>query len=177
MKTTSALFTSFFATVLLAAGPASAAWFLKIEGIQGDSIDPSHRGWVDVQSFTLGAQTHQTIGSASGAGAARASTAPIQITKTFDKASPALLTAASSGKHFPTAVLEGTTPGGQVYMRMKLQNIFISSFQMGGSGQGGDGRPTDSMALSYQKIEVDYVDAKPAPTIVPVRPVVMAPKR
>lgn len=178
MKSTSALFTSFFATVLLVAGPASAAWFLKMDGVNGQSTDMKHKDWIEIQSFSLGTQSHQTLVSASSAAAARTSSGPLTITKTFDKASPVLSLAAGSGKRFANAVIEGTKAGGQVYMRIKLQNIMITSIQMGGSGKGGSGLPTDSMALSYQKIEIDYLDAKPTPAIAPVKPAVaIAPKR
>ena len=42
-------------------GSASAAWFLKIDDMSGQSTDPNHRGWIELDSFNLGGQTHATL--------------------------------------------------------------------------------------------------------------------
>ena len=180
MKTTRVFLIALFAAVLLAAGPASAAVnaFLKIDGIPGESMDAQHQGWIELSDFSFGVENPTTIGSATGAARARNSTAPFKILKISDVASPALALALAPGKRIPGIVIEGTKPGGQVYLKIKLENVMVSSFQMGGSAKGGSGLPTDSITLIYQKIEIEYLDATPTPSIHVVKPAVaIAPKK
>ena len=35
-------------------GATSGAVFLKIDGIDGESLDQNHQGWIDVDGFNLG---------------------------------------------------------------------------------------------------------------------------
>jgi type VI secretion system secreted protein Hcp len=163
MKSTSALFTSFFATVLLVTGPASAAWFLKIEGVAGGSTDVAHKGWIELESFSLGAQSSQTLATGQGLPAGKTTTGPLQVTKKSDpndKSAPILYQAALTGRHFQKVILEATkSGGGQPYLRITMENCIVSSIQM---AAGGD-RPTDSFSINFTKILFEDLEQQNKP--------------
>ena len=85
-----------------------AEYFLKIDGIAGESQDQRHQGEIEVESFSWG-ETHSA--SAPGATAAgKVNIQDLEVMKRLDKASPLLMLAAASGQHFKSAVLTAQTP-------------------------------------------------------------------
>jgi type VI secretion system secreted protein Hcp len=189
MKITSALLTIFFAAVLLAAGPASAAWFLKIDGIPGESSDPTHRDWIEVQGFSLGAQSHVTLGpgpgqaaaaKSVGAGAGKVRFNEFTIKKTTDTASPAFFRNCASGAHYKKVTLEMRKAGGdpkssgREYLRFVFHDCTISNFT-GGSARGG-GIAADGLTLNYSRADVEGLEPNPTPTHATLKPVGAAPK-
>jgi type VI secretion system secreted protein Hcp len=155
----------FFAAAALCASAhfahgAAVDYFLKIEGVDGESKVENHVGEIEISSFSWGATNSSSLGSAGGgAGAGKAQISPLSFTKTADKTSPKLFGACATGQHFKTAVLVGTLRGSsdsevrgkeQPYMKLTLQDVLVSSYQVG--GQAGDGRPTEVLSLNFTKI-------------------------
>src|SRR5712692_4153743 len=107
--------TALFAIALsVATVPALAAVdsFLKIDGIQGESLKEGHQGWIEVSSFSLGsagsAGARRGASQATTGGAARAQLTSATFTRHVDKASVLLSQATTTGKHFQTVTLELT---------------------------------------------------------------------
>jgi type VI secretion system secreted protein Hcp len=126
--------------------------FLKLDGIDGEATDKSHKGDIDIESFSIGSEVNQGAG-ASGAGAGKTSFQSFTITKTQDKSSPSLFQAAASGKHFTQAtLLFARKVGGkqQDYLQLKLDNVAISKFQQGAAAGG---LPQEEVSFVYQKAE------------------------
>lgn len=138
-------------------GPGST--FLKIDGIDGESTDKSHKDEISIDSFSVSAQGAQNIGSqSSGAGAGKVSIQSFSITKTLDKSSPLLFQAAATGKHFKDAVLSFTHKAGgkeQTYLKFDFQNVLISSVQ---DGSSGGGQPTEQVTFSFQKVAEAFIE-------------------
>lgn len=144
--------------------------FLKIDGVEGESTDSKHKNEIEVLSFHWGV-TQAVTGTVSSAGTfsgQRADLSHLACVKQFDKASPKLAQACAAGDHFKSAVLTLCRAGGdkQPYMEYKLSDVLISSVQVGGSGQGEGGVPTEEVSMAYAKIEMAYTrvgtDGKPA---------------
>src|SRR5262249_42435054 len=94
---------------LSAWGARMADYFLRIDGIAGESQNPRHRGEIEVESFSW-SETH--LASAPGAGGAgKVHVQDLHITKPIDKASPLLMLACASGRHITSAVLTAQRPG------------------------------------------------------------------
>lgn len=140
------------AAIMAFAGPARAAVdaFLQIDGVPGDSQDASHKGQIELTSWSTGARGG---GMQMGSGRAtdRASVSEIHVTKPQDKASPLLMQAAATGRHFKTATLY-VLKAGQPYLKYKLSDVLVSGYQL---SSGGD-RPTESLSLNFAKLEVVY---------------------
>ena len=132
--------------------------FLKIDGIEGESTDKSHKDEISIDSFSVSAQGAQNIGSqSSGAGAGKVSIQSFSITKTLDKSSPLLFQAAATGKHFKDAVLSFTHKAGgkeQTYLKFDFQNVLISSVQ---DGSSGGGQPTEQVTFAFQTVQESFV--------------------
>ena len=67
---------------------AASDYFLKIDGIDGESTDDRHKGEIDIQSFSWGVSNSGSMSSGSGGGAGKASFQDIHFTRQLDKASP-----------------------------------------------------------------------------------------
>lgn len=165
------------AALLLAAGlffalPARAAdAFLRLEGIDGESTDARHTGWIEVSSFQLDQLRRSSeIGSATGgAGAGKVTFHDISFTKKVDKASPKLFQACAAGKHYPSVTLAVRKAGGgqQEFLVVKMENVFISSFSLGG---GGGGTPQETMVLNFSSAAFENLNPTPRPGVLAPAP-------
>jgi type VI secretion system secreted protein Hcp len=143
--------------------------FLKIAGIDGESTDDKHKGWIEVLSFSMGvAQARSGTHSGSGSKAGqRADFADFNFVHTVDKASPKLFQYCASGEHVKDVSLEVCKAGGdkQKYLVYKFSDVLVSSVRPGGSGQGVDALPVEDVSLNFGKVEITYtvIDAKGKP--------------
>lgn len=138
---------------------AQADYFLKLDGIEGESTDGRHKGEIQIESFSWGVSQTGAHGSGGGGGAGKASFQDISFTTSVSKASPKLFLAAASGEHIKQAVLYGRKSGGSQndYYKITLSDVMVSSYQS--SGDQTD-VPTDSFSLNFAKIEFEYVPTK-----------------
>jgi len=121
-------------------------YFLKIDGIAGESQDSRHKGEIEVESFSWGETT----------GASRVNIQDFHIVKQIDKASPLLMLAAASGQHFKSAVLTAQRPGQQPQelLTFNLADLMVSSYQVAGSAE--QPLPVDQVSFSFGRIEITY---------------------
>ena len=138
-------------------------YFLKLDGIDGESTDDKHKGEIDIMSYSWGVSqtgTHQTGG---GGGAGKAVPSDITLSMSACKASPKLFLACATGEHIKTAKMVIRKAGGQQqeYITVLMTDCLVSSFQAGGSGDV----PVDSFSLNFGKIEFEYKPQKPDGTL------------
>src|SRR4029079_5525240 len=102
------LLTAVFVVIASQAKAQSASnYFLKIEGIPGESFDETHRGEIEGLAVALGAlQPHLQRFAGGGASASKTEISPITITKPVDKSSPLLFLSCATGEHLPTATIK-----------------------------------------------------------------------
>lgn len=138
---------------------ASTDFFLKIDGIPGESQDKTHKDEIDVLSFSWGATNTGTSSYGSGAGSGKVNVQDFHFTMKYNKASSLLFLNCANGKHIGKAVLslrKSTGEGGQKeYMTYTFTDIVISSYQTGASG-GGDPIPTESISFNCTEVEYEY---------------------
>src|SRR5512140_2425488 len=91
---------------------ASVDYFLKIEGIEGESEDSEHKGWIDVLSWSWGETQTGTMAYGGGGGGGKVSMQDFHFVMRVCKASPKLLEACASGQHYGSATLEARKAGG-----------------------------------------------------------------
>jgi type VI secretion system secreted protein Hcp len=135
---------------------ANVDYFLKIEGIPGESTDKSHADEIDLESWSWGETQLGTSSGMGGGGAGKVSMQDFHFVMRHNKASPLLLKACATGQHIPEAKLTCRKAGGeqQEYMTITLTDLLVSSYQTGGSN--GDVIPTDQISLNFSKIEHEY---------------------
>lgn len=136
---------------------AAVDYFLKITGIDGETTDDKRKGEMDVESWSWGATNAGTSGFGGGAGAGKSVPGDFHFVKKYDKASPNLFLNCAMGKHHPEAILTARKAGGgqQEYLKVYMSDVFISSYQTGGSGSS-DVVPMDQVSLNFTKIKFEY---------------------
>src|SRR5436853_5410128 len=101
-------------------------YFLKIEGIAGESTDVQHKGEFEIKDFSFGVENPTTIGSATGgAGAGKIKFNEFQIKKTTDKASPLFFKNCCVGAHYKTVTVAMRKSGGDKYTAGKEFLVFV----------------------------------------------------
>jgi type VI secretion system secreted protein Hcp len=81
--------------------------------------------------------------------------------KRFDKASAALFLNSAIGTHFKKAVItarKAGTKGPQEYLKITLEDVLISNYQVSGDNQ--QVIPTDTFGLNFAKMEFSYKEQK-----------------
>ena len=158
---------------------AAVDYFLKIDGIDGESTDDKHRGEIDIESFSWGETNSGSAAHGSGGGAGKASMQDFHFVMHFNKASPKIFLATATGEHFQKAVLS-VRRGGKAqadFLKWTLTDCLVSSYQTGANSVavpesvGGTdepspevsavrnsaaGAPVDEFSLDFAKIEVSY---------------------
>ena len=108
--------------------------FLKIDDIEGESVDDVHAGEIDVLSWSWGMSQSGTTHSGPGGGAGKVNVQDLSFVHYVDKASANLMKMCCNGKHFEEAVLvvrkAGETP--LEYMIITMKGGLISSVSTGG---------------------------------------------
>jgi type VI secretion system secreted protein Hcp len=138
-------------------------YFLKIEGIEGDSNDPQYPNWIQIDSFNWGATSNpgpSPGGQSPDAG--KANVQDLNITTHVNKATPSIGQYCLNSKKIAKVELalriSGDKP--QEYMRFTLTDVYCTSHQIGGTGGSGGGsdttKPTESDSFSFGKIDVAY---------------------
>ena len=133
--------------------------FLKIDGIDGDSTSHKHKGEIELLSFSWGiSQTGSPTGGGGGAG--KVNVQDFTVVKQMSNSSPHLMERACTGQHIPSVSLTlASKETRQEYLKNKLTDVLISSYQTGGGGTGG-AVPMDQVSFSFRGIDVQAVDRK-----------------
>lgn len=144
---------------------ATIDYFLKIDGVEGESQDSKHKNEIDVLSWSWGETNHGSESIGQGGGVGRVSMQDFHFTMRASKASPKLLQACASGLHIKKAVLVCRKAGKeqQEYLEITFSECIVSSFQTGGSA--GDVIPVDQISLNYAEIVYKYKEQKPDGTL------------
>ncbi|KQP13855.1 type VI secretion system tube protein Hcp [Pseudorhodoferax sp. Leaf265] len=136
---------------------AHVDYYLKIDGVEGESTDDKHAGEIELESWSLGGTNAGSFSSGGGGGSGKVSLQDFHFVKKTDKASAKLLTACCTGEHLATATLVCRKAGGEQeeFLTVILSPVMVSSYQNSGSA-GADIIPMEQVALNYGKIEFKY---------------------
>jgi type VI secretion system secreted protein Hcp len=136
-------------------------YFLKLDGIDGESHDSKHKGELDIESWSWGETQTGTGHAGGGHGAGKVAMQDVHFVSKISKASPKLMLACATGQHIKEGTLTCRKAGKdqQEFFKVKMSDILVSSFQTGGSGHS-DILPTDQFSLNFAKIEFEYKEQK-----------------
>ncbi len=137
-------------------------YYLKIEGVDGEATDEKHKKWIEIDSFSWGCNQEGTFGSRTGGGGGgKVAYSDISFTMSANKASPVLMEACATGKHYTKATLSLARAGEQQveYYKIEFADVLVSSYQSSGSS-GGDSIPMESFSLNFAKIVFNYTPQK-----------------
>jgi type VI secretion system secreted protein Hcp len=143
-------------------------YFLKIDGIDGESTDSKHKGEIELASFSWGMAQSGQPGRGGGRGAGKAEFQDFHFVARTSKASPKLFLACASGQHVKSALLTCRRSGQSPleFLKYKLSEVLVSSFVSGGSTPE---EPFDQVSLNFAKIDMQYTpqgkDGKAQPSV------------
>jgi type VI secretion system secreted protein Hcp len=137
------------------------AWYAKFDGVDGSAQHKDHKNWINVASCNMGG--HKAGGGGTGVGrvGGKMHLEDISLGIISDKATPKLLEGAVKGKVYKTVEIHGTATygdaGEQVYLAVKLENVQITSYQLGVLDNNA---ATDDMSLSlnFEKYKTTFTE-------------------
>ena len=135
-------------------------YFLKVEGIPGESLDAKHKDEIDVLGFNWGVSQEGGTRTRSGGASGKAVFDELIVLARTSKASPPLWLACASGKHIKSAVLTCRRAGKApvAFLKITLTDVVITSYEIDGTQEEP---PVDQVGLAFAMIETAYspVDA------------------
>jgi|SRR4029077_813112 type VI secretion system secreted protein Hcp len=136
--------------------------FLKIDGIQGESTDASHKDEINILSYTWGESLPAATARGSGTGAARVIMQDFHFVMRVNKASPKLFLACANGARIKNAILTVRRAGAGAleFLKWTFTDVTVVAYQTAADVPPGD-PPTDQVNLRFAKIEVEYRPVKP----------------
>lgn len=131
--------------------------FLMLDGIKGESQDDKHKEEIDIEAFSWGMSQSGSGHRGTGSGTGKVDINDISITKFVDKSSPSIMLACANGKHIPKGKITVRKAGENPldYFTVDFENILVSGYTTSGS-EGGSERPSESIALNFSKVKVEY---------------------
>lgn len=133
--------------------------YMKVDGVDGESIRTGHEGEIELYSFSLGgSQSVSTTGT--GLSGGRVSLSDFSIMKKTDKSSPPFFNKMCQGKHFDSIVVTLQKASGDAsnpiqFLKYTFSHAFVSSIQWSGSS-GGDDTPSESVSFTFESFQIDY---------------------
>ncbi|MBX3329913.1 MAG: type VI secretion system tube protein Hcp [Nitrospira sp.] len=143
-------------------------YFLKIDGIEGESQDARHKGEIALDAWSFGGAAEETVGgklsglARPGVASGRFNAQDFQFMAKISKASPMLFQACATAKHLPRVTMTGRKAGDnpQDYLKITLSEVLITSYQQ--SGAGGTGTvPVDQVSCNFARIDIEYRGINP----------------
>ena len=140
---------------------AAVDYFLKIDGIEGESADSKHAKEIQLESWSWGETNAGSMAHSGGGGAGKVAMQDFHFVMATNKAAPKLFSACATGEHIKSAILTCRKAGKdqQEFLKYTFTDLLISSFQAGGSADGGV-IPTDQCSFNFTKIQMDYKEQK-----------------
>lgn len=132
--------------------------FLKINGIDGESQDASHKNEIEVLAWDWNIEQQSTMHAGSGGGAGKATVSDLSFEHFIDRASPNLMKYCLTGKHINEAVLVVRKAGGNPleYLKLTMTDVIVTKVAPKGSVDD-EVRMREKVALSFSKVKQEYV--------------------
>jgi len=140
---------------------AAVDYFLKIDGIEGETQDAKHKNEIGLESWSFGESQGGSHSAGGGGGAGKVQMQDFHFVMKVNKASPKLFLACATGEHLKKAVLVARKAGGEQheFLTWTFSDLLVSSYNTGGAG-GSDVIPMDQISFNFSKVEVEYKEQK-----------------
>lgn len=123
--------------------PAQVDYFLKIDGIEGESQDSKHTREIEVLNWSWGECQAMTVSQGGGIGAGKVSMREFQFVMAVNKA---VLTCRKAGKEQ------------QEYLTIKFSDLMVTSYDC--TGDPSAPIPTDQISMAFTRFDVDYKEQR-----------------
>ncbi|ECD7011251.1 type VI secretion system tube protein Hcp [Salmonella enterica subsp. enterica serovar Cotham] len=132
--------------------------FLKIDGIDGESMDDKHKNEIEVLGWRWNIHQESTMHAGSGLGSGKVSVTNLEFEHYIDRASPNLFKYCASGKHIPQAILVMRKAGGNPleYLKYTFTDLIVAVVSPSGS-HDGEIASRETVELSFSTVKQEYV--------------------
>ena len=159
VKTTRRVLVVVVAVLALVSADAVAGGFLKYEGIDGESKDRQHKGWIDIESWNWGMEQSESTTTRSVRGSGRANFKSLVFSKKVDSATPKFMRYFAEGTRLGEVLLEVSLGGERpATLRMVLTNAQVTSVHI--EDAAGEGRPMEHISISFTKVKVIHTSPR-----------------
>jgi type VI secretion system secreted protein Hcp len=131
--------------------------YLKLDGLNGESMDDEHKDWIEVESWSWGVDNPASFAQGQGGQSTQAHVSAINVVKNCDAASVAMYKACTTGKHIPKGTLSCLKLDGDSrieYMKVDLTDIMVSNLQW--SASGTEHHVHESVGLVFAEFKQAY---------------------
>lgn len=131
--------------------------FLKINGIDGEALDNSHKNEIEVLNWRWSVRQESNMHSGSGGGAGKASVEDLEFEHFADRSTPNLMKYCLTGKHIGSALLTVRKAGGEPleYLKLTMEDVIVTMVQPYGSAEDSV-RIREKVRLSFARIKQEY---------------------
>ena len=139
---------------------AAIDYFLKLDGITGESADSKHKGEIEVLSFSFGETQSRPSGIGGGGGAGKVEMSDFSFTartRRRRRSSSSLRAGQAPQGGDPDRPQGGRSQ--QEYLIIKLNDVLVSAYALGGEARARD-EPHDAFSLNFVKLSYDYTPQK-----------------
>jgi type VI secretion system secreted protein Hcp len=129
-------------------------YFLKLDGIQGESQDDKNKDTIQLQSFSWGASQKSSVAGTGGSGAGKADLSDFTIMKYLDKASAPLFKSLVKGTHIKTGTVIAIKSGGdgKPFLKLDFKELYVTQVSFAASSE----IPSETVSFSYNEIKIEY---------------------
>lgn len=130
--------------------------FLKINGIDGESMDSAHKNEIEVLSWNWEILQESNMHAGSGGGSGKATVRDLNFLHFVDRSSPNLMKFCLTGKHIPEAKLVVRKAGGNPleYLKITMTDVVITNVSP--VGNSDEERVKERISLSFAKVKQEY---------------------
>lgn len=131
--------------------------FIKINGIDGESLDADHKNEIEVLNWKWNIHQEANMHSGSGGGAGKATVDDLEFIHLVDRSSPNLMKYCLTGKHIDEAKLTVRKAGGTPleYLKLTLSDVVVTQVQPYGSSEDSV-RVSERVRLSFARVKQEY---------------------
>jgi type VI secretion system Hcp family effector len=139
--------------------------FLKLEGIEGDSIDEAqegslgeaHKGHIEIKTWDWTTSGKVTWDVNQGGHSTHTVVGAIKLKKTVDSASHRLYQACTNGLHIPTGTIFARKNAGEgkvTYLKLELKDVMVNSVYW--NGNSDETYVDETVELSFAEFKINY---------------------
>lgn len=129
-------------------------YFIKFDGIDGESKSASHRGWSDIESFNQEIEKKvAVVGVATRRGVTNLGKS-ISFIKAIDRSSPKIMEALTRGERIPMVEMEVTDSNNVIY-RFELRNVSVTNYMVMGAEMD---IPKEEITISFEQQRIIYTE-------------------
>lgn len=131
-------------------------FFLVLPGITGESSDHIYKNAIDIDSIAWDLKNSGTMHVGRGGGSGKVEVDSISLTKFVDRATPNLIKACCTGRHFEKASVIVRKAGEKPleYLRFELEDVLVNRVSQG--GKSSNDQVKETVYLTFASFRTIY---------------------